>query len=661
MTTTAARGADTVPGTGAVPAAGPVVGPLVTELSNGSWGPSLSPDGSRAVFVSDRDGTPRAWLGDARAAQRSEPRGQASRTAWHSGPDVVPLPTGPDPVTAVHFSPDGEWIACEIAPGGAPRTELWLIRPDGTGLRQVAGFGATTILSAGWLEVAGSVVFGVTEIGEVWRAILINPRTCGRRRIAAGELVALLDVSRDGRFAVLREGPRGRRHATLLDLASGATRPLLAGAGEGSTERARFAPDGSVVYARTDVDGELARLVVVPVGAGGAGGARGAGGAGGARGAGGAGGARGAGGADGGVPVTVVWRGDAELEDFAVTADGGSIALLWNRYGRSELVLRDTLTGVDRQVAPPAGEVLSGGSFARDGRTFAMCAEGPGSPRAVWLVEVETAFATALERPGHARPPAVGPELHHLRSGDGIALTGWFYRPAGLGPYPTMISLHPGPEAQERPGHHPIYQQLVARGIAVFAPNVRGSSGFGRTFVNADNLAGRHGAIADVAACVEYLVGAGFAAPGKVGCMGRSYGGYLTLAALVWYPEHFAVGVEVCGMSDLLEFYEHTEPWIRAAAVSKYGHPEHDRELLRELSPLPRIGRLAAPLLVVHGASDTNVPAREAEQLVGELRRLGLPHRYVCLPDEGHDFVREESRRRYLDETVAWVTRHLHA
>jgi dipeptidyl aminopeptidase/acylaminoacyl peptidase len=587
-----------------------IVNQIVSELSNGSWGPSLSPDGSLAVFVSDRDGSPRAWI---------------------SGVDVRPLPTGPDPVIAVHFSPDGEWIACEIAPGGAPRTELWLIRPDGTGLRQVAGFGATTILSAGWMEVAGSVVFGVTEIGAVWRVILINPRTSGRRRIAAGELIALLDVSRDGRFAALRKGPRGRRHVTLLDLTTGDARPLLPDAGEGSTERARFAPDGSVVYARTDVDGELARLVAVPVGTG------------------------------GGEPETVAWRGDAELEDFAVAVEGGSLALLWNRYGRSELVLRDAATGVDRQVAPPAGEVLSGGAFARDGRTFAMCAEGPGSPRAVWLVEAETAFATSLERPSHARPPAVGPELHYLTSADGLALTGWFYRPAGSAPYPTMISLHPGPEAQERPGHHPIYQQLVARGIAVFAPNVRGSSGFGRTFVNADNLAGRRGAIADVAACVDYLVGAGFAAPGKVGCMGRSYGGYLTLAALVWYPEHFAVGVEMCGMSDLLEFYEHTEPWIRAAAVSKYGHPEHDRELLHELSPLPRIDRLAAPLLIVHGASDTNVPVREAHQLVGELTRLGLPHRFVCLPDEGHEFVRQESRARYLDETVAWVTQHLHA
>jgi dipeptidyl aminopeptidase/acylaminoacyl peptidase len=222
-----------------------------------------------------------------------------------------------------------------------------------------------------------------------------------------------------------------------------------------------------------------------------------------------------------------------------------------------------------------------------------------------------------------------------------------------------MISLHPGPEAQERPGHNPIYQQLAARGIAVFAPNVRGSSGFGRTFVNLDNLAGRHGAIADVAACAEYLVSGGLARRDGLGCMGRSYGGYLTLAALVTYPELFSVGVEVCGMADLLTFYERTEPWIAAGAVSKYGDPVRDRGLLADLSPLRHIDQLAAPLLVVHGASDTNVPVQEAEQLVAALAERGKPHSYLCLPGEGHDFVRLESRRRYLDEAVAWIEAHL--
>jgi dienelactone hydrolase len=596
------------------------------DLRNGSWCPSPAPSGDDFVFVSDRDGSPRAYVGQMRSLRGS----QAHSSLTVGGRQ---LSTGDDPVTAVHFAPDGEWIACEIAPGGAPRTELWMIRPDGTDLRRVAGFGATTILAAGWVEVRGVVWFAVTEVGADWRGMLVDPLTGGRQLVSRGELVALLDVSADGRFAALREGTRGRRRVRILDLDSGAAGPLFEGTFDSSTDRAVFAPSNDVVYARTDFGSELARLIGVPITR-----------------------SHPVPGAD---PVVVAERVDAELEDVAVCRSSGLLALLWNASGRSELVFLDPVTRTERWVTPPPGDVLSHPEFSRDGSTLVVCGEGPGRPRALYTVDVVTAQARVAFADGAGGVIAAAPELHHLNSGDGLALTGWFYRPLGDPPYPTMISLHPGPEAQERPGHNPIYQQLAARGIAVFAPNVRGSSGFGRTFVNLDNLAGRHGAIADVAACAAYLVSGGLARPDGLGCMGRSYGGYLTLAALVTYPELFSVAVEVCGMADLLTFYERTEPWIAAGAVSKYGDPVRDRGLLADLSPLRKIDRLAAPLLVVHGASDTNVPVQEAEQLVAALAERGKPHRYLCLPGEGHDFVRLESRRRYLDEAVAWIEAHL--
>jgi dipeptidyl aminopeptidase/acylaminoacyl peptidase len=222
-----------------------------------------------------------------------------------------------------------------------------------------------------------------------------------------------------------------------------------------------------------------------------------------------------------------------------------------------------------------------------------------------------------------------------------------------------VIYLHGGPESQERPGYNPLFRAFVERGIAVFAPNVRGSSGFGRTFVNADNGPLRFAAIADVAACVAHLVEAGVTEPGRVGVMGRSYGGYLTLAALVTYPELFAAGVDVCGMSNFETFYAHTEPWIAAAAVSKYGHPVHDRELLRELSPLHRADRIAAPLMVVHGVNDSNVPLVEARQLVAELARLGKPHRYLEFAGEGHELLNRSNRATFVDATVDWMDEHL--
>ena len=164
----------------------------------------------------------------------------------------------------------------------------------------------------------------------------------------------------------------------------------------------------------------------------------------------------------------------------------------------------------------------------------------------------------------------------------------------------------------------------------MFAPNVRGSGGYGRSFAAADDHARRFVAITDVRAAVTYLVEAALADPARVGVAGRSYGGYLTLAALARFPELFAVGVDVCGISDFATFYAETEPWIAAAATTKYGDPTTDADLLRALSPIHQADRITAPLLVVHGAYDTNVPLVEAEQIVDALRDRAPPPASCC-------------------------------
>jgi dipeptidyl aminopeptidase/acylaminoacyl peptidase len=345
-----------------------------------------------------------------------------------------------------------------------------------------------------------------------------------------------------------------------------------------------------------------------------------------------------------------------EVESFALTAAGGTAAVLWNvRGGMSEVVVLDLITG-GRLTLPLPGSVVGGLTWSADGSTLTFTAEGPGQPHGTW------AFDTAGLRPvsvEETAPGAVHPVLHRFASHDGLEISGWLFRPHTDGPHPTVLWFHGGPEAQERPGHGPLFQSLVDRGIAVFAPNVRGSSGFGRTFVNADNGPLRYAAVADVEACVTYLVAAGIADADRVGCMGRSYGGYLTLAALTTYPDLFAVGIDVCGMSNFATFYAHTEPWIASAAVSKYGDPVTDADLLRDLSPITRIDRLTTPLMVVHGENDSNVPVIEAEQVVAALAERGIEHEYLLFPDEGHELLHRSSRAEYLRATVDWLTRHL--
>jgi dipeptidyl aminopeptidase/acylaminoacyl peptidase len=275
----------------------------------------------------------------------------------------------------------------------------------------------------------------------------------------------------------------------------------------------------------------------------------------------------------------------------------------------------------------------------------------------VWIFDREQSHWQRLTRQAPEWiAPSLQPTLERLRSSDGVDLTGWLYRPPGASaPGPAVIHLHGGPEAQERPTFNPLFQELAAREIAVFAPNVRGSSGFGYTFVNADNLEKRFGAIADVAACAEYLFDRGIAERGRLACAGRSYGGYLTLASLVFHPELFVAGVDVCGLVDFNTFYANTEPWIAVAAYSKYGHPERDAELLRRLSPIHRFDALRAPLLVVHGETDFNVPLEEAEQVVSAARARGVPVEYLLFRDEGHELLRVRNKQVFVERTVQWL------
>jgi dipeptidyl aminopeptidase/acylaminoacyl peptidase len=567
---------------------------LASEIS-GCWSPALSPDGRHAAYISDRSGAPRVWV---------QPVG--SELAFL-------VDTGEHPVASVQWSTGGGWLACQLAPGGAPRQELWLVRPDGTALHHVAGFGTDTADNVRWLP--GRPLLTVTE--NLSRAYLIDVEAGTRDLIAEGPLVSLLDVSRDRRRALLRFGPRGGRYVVVRDLSIGSDEYVTSG------EQACFGPDGRTVYARSDA-GEYPALIRSSAGA-----------------------------------LEVLAASEtAEVESFALTPDGREVAVLWNvRGGLSELTVHSTDRTSTRAVAPLPGGVVSGLAWSADGSTLAFTAEGPGQPHGVWTFDAAGVHAVAAEPPA---PGAVRPTLERFAAHDGLELTGWLFRPAvPAGPHPTLLWFHGGPEAQERPGHGPLFQSLVDRGIAVFAPNVRGSSGFGRSFVNADNGALRYAAIADVASCVDFLVTTGVAVPHSIGIMGRSYGGYLTLAALTTYPEMCAVGIDVCGMANFATFYQHTEPWIASAAVSKYGDPVADADLLGDLSPITHIDRLRTPLLVVHGANDTNVPVIEAEQVVAALSERGVPHRYVLFPGEGHELLHRASRAEYLQVTVDWLTTHL--
>lgn len=598
---------------------------LVAELPGLGWlaaetctSPALSPDGNTLAVVSDRDGTPRVWL---------IPLAQ-------SGP-AVRLDTGEDYVRMVSWSPDGEWLCLTAAPCGGERFLVRALHPDGSDARVVAGT-PTGVASISCWQPGGHTV-GLAESSVTDPATLdayaVDVCSGRRRYLASGPAARVCAFSHDGRYAVVRLGARGLRRLLLVDTRTGTSANLLSA--DATVADARFARDDRMIYLHTDADREFAALLALPRVAA-------------------------------GYPESaalVAARDGVELDGFALEPTGRAVVAVWNVEGYSELELVDLVGGQRRALPTPPAEVVTGCAFAQDGGSLTLAVESSTEPPYVLCYPLplrQTVRLAPVLPPSWPPDAPTRPELHRWRARDGLKLTGWLYRPAGaLGAVPTLVWLHGGPEAQQRPTFDPLYQALLSCGVAVFAPNVRGSSGFGRAFVDADVLRRRFAAIDDVADVARYLVETGLGDPNALACAGRSYGGYLTVATMVSYPTLFRAGIDVCGIVDFETFFAHAEPWIAAAAVSRYGDPQRDATLLRELSPIHRIEQLSAPILVVHGAQDTNVPTIQAEQLVAALRARGASPGYLVLPDEGHEILGATSRAVYLREVVRWLIKHL--
>ncbi|WP_422397895.1 S9 family peptidase [Streptomyces nigra] len=664
----------------------------VTRLRvHGCWYPSADPAGAQVAFICDRGGVPQLWAGPV------------------DSEDVRLLDTSPDPVKEVSWSPDGRWIAYTTAPGGGEHTRVLCVRPDGSGRRLLAGAdpagsaylgrwahdgstvavtvaagmapasagpdhegGVVPATAAEWPERGGHAtllgpvaVDGAPQDGApallmtpVDRAVrsdgglsvyLIDPDGLASPVLLSTETHAaslrVCDLSRDGRLVLLRRGPRGRREAVVRRTADGEATFVLPVA-DGDPWIGRFSSDARTLWLRSNADREFAALVAVDLDEDGA--------------------PRGA--------SLLAEREGSDLELLTIAHDGTTAVLAWNVQGANELEVAETAPPgqepgtlgplrpvplpheVVTRVAPAGpGRLLlaMSGSQRRPGVWWAH--EGVASVRTPWSARDEDAVP-----PG--RPP-VRPVPLRLTARDGLPLSGWYYRAPGRGPdvpAPCVIHLHGGPEEQERPVFNPLYHELLGRGLDVFAPDVRGSLGHGRSFVDADLGAGRFAALNDVADCAAHAVVAGPADPTRLAVMGRSYGGYLTFASVVWHPDLFRTAVAVCGMSDFLTFFAGTEPWIAESAAHKYGHPERDRDLLRSLSPMSRIDALRAPILAVHGEHDTNVPPGESQQFVRAARERGVEAELLTLRDEGHDFLRAENRRLFRRAAADWLQSHLH-
>jgi dipeptidyl aminopeptidase/acylaminoacyl peptidase len=249
----------------------------------------------------------------------------------------------------------------------------------------------------------------------------------------------------------------------------------------------------------------------------------------------------------------------------------------------------------------------------------------------------------------------VEPALARFESFDGESIPVFLFEPAGIERPPVVVEIHGGPEAQRRLLWIPLVQYLVASGFAVAQPNVRGSTGYGKRFEHLDDGRKRLDSVRDLAALHEWLRAEDCYDLDRVVLYGGSYGGYMTLAGLAFQPELWAAGIAVVPVSSFVTFLENTSEWRRAFREREYGSLEHDRDFLREVSPITHVERIRSPLFLIHGANDPRVPLGEAEQIHRALRERGIRTELLVYDDEGHGLNKLKNRVDAYPKAVSFL------
>lgn len=444
------------------------------------------------------------------------------------------------------------------------------------------------------------------------------------------------DWSPDDRQLVLREYLSiNRSHLHLLDLASGRRWRLTPDAGDVAHGRARFTADGRAILTTSDQEGEFLQLCSIDV----------------------------ASGARSPVVADVPW----DIEDFEPAPGGGEVAFIANEAGASVLRLVDMASGRHRTVAGLPPGVMRLGPWRRGGDEFGVTIESARSPADAWSVDAISGAVTRwTESETGGMVAAALPEAESIRwkSFDGREISGFLYRPPARfqGPRPVVIVIHGGPEGQSRPvflGRNNFL--LDDLGLTLVYPNVRGSSGFGKTFLKLDNGVERMASVRDISALLDWIAGRPELDAGRVMVTGGSYGGFMTLAVSVAEADRIRCGLDVVGISHFGTFLKNTESYRRDLRRVEYGD-ERDPAIamfFETIAPLNNADRITKPLFVVQGGNDPRVPQSEADQMVARVRGRGTPLWYMVATDEGHGFRKKANADYQFWATVLFIERHL--
>ncbi len=557
----------------------------------------------------------------------------------------------PEPVRDADRRPGGSDLLLFMDEGGGEFYQLFIFDPASGETRRLTD-GESRNSSARWSRDGARLAYQST------------------RRNGAANDIWLLETARPEEARLVLEAPDGAHWSAsdwnaegdrlligqyisindsrlhLLDLATGERRLLAGGEDEPGSHggiRPRFDASGEGFFSATDVDGEFRRLVHTRI--------------------------------DSGERRQVTAEIPWDVRQLALSDDRARGAFVVNQDGIDRLYLLDTANLAHRRVDEVPTGLIGGLTFSPDGSRLAMNLNTPQTPSDVYSLELgEGALTTTgltrwtwSEVGGLDTDSFAVPELVHFPTFDEVGgeprqIPAFLYLPPGEGPFPVILSIHGGPEGQFRPAFRNQFQTWIdLLGAAVVAPNVRGSSGYGKSYLKLDNGFKREDSVRDIGALLDWIATRDDLDADRVVVYGGSYGGYMVLASMAHYSDRLRAGVDIVGISNFVSFLENTQDYRRDLRRVEYGD-ERDPEMrahLERISPNRSADKITAPLLVAQGQNDPRVPVTESEQIVRDVRAAGYEVWYMNALNEGHGFRKKENRDLYAEIVMLFLERHL--
>ncbi len=568
---------------------------------------------------------------------------------------IVPLTALPGPCTGrylpAEYLPGARAVLVSHDEGGNELHQLSLLRLPTPGGQPGLGELVSLVRDPRYMHTLGDVRDGQLcyltnrRNGVAFDPVIRHLADSSERALLLGDaMFGQAALSPDGRWlalTVLSPVTANAAHAALVDLTAPPGQERLAeitpADAPATCGALGWSPDSSALYLSADNDREFTAVARYDLGSG-----------------------------------ELTWLVSDDSADLTgwLSPDGTLLLVERNDDGASTLALHDTATGARlRELPLPSRScVVASPRWAADSTAIALTVSAAELPSDVLLCPAAGGQPGPAPRLltgsaiGLGDDPPARPESHRVPAPDGAQIPCMVYRPtAGADPDragSAVLVVHGGPESQARPGFSTYVQVLAAAGHTVLVPNVRGSTGYGKSWYSADDGHRRLDSVADLAALHAYLPTLGLD-PARAALWGGSYGGYMVLAGLAFQPELWAAGVDIVGIASLVTFLENTSAYRRAYREREYGTLAHDRDFLLSASPLSRIDDITAPLFIIHGANDPRVPLSEAEQIHAALTSRGRECELVVYADEGHGLARRPNRADAIPRAAAFLARHL--